>query len=1641
MSAAGHGAPVDVLRKGAIVACLVGGMVLLHRFAVPSESFDPRALLAVGFVVLAAYAIGELAEAARLPHLTGYLVTGLLLGDSAAEILREGRLGLTLPAPFDHGLLGERVLSQLGLFDTLALALICLSAGGALSIERLRAGGVRIAALLAAQALFILPAFAALALMMSGSVPGLSIPALGSLSLTAVLAIGAVLASIALETSPAATIAIVKGAGADGPYTRLVVPVVVLKDVLVVASFAAASSFVSAQLGLAAGRGLAGSLVDIGLAIAIGLAFAGAMHAYVKLVGAELLLFLIATVFFAAFTADRLHLPLALVYLASGFALANFSDASAAVVREVERLSAPVYVVFFTLSGAKLHIDLILRMAPLALLCVVMRLAAMSAGTWVGARLSGAVPVVRRYGWLAFVSHAGLALSLTAKLHEQIPGELGDALFALVLAAIALNEMMGPVMLQLGLGLAGDLPGAAPGATTPSRPPEPSLDESRGWQPLGIPAFDDAVSDLALGMGERLASARELGVGAVESRARARIARLRADVAHVAVWIAARQEQLVDALPAASELAALARRWRDLCMEAAREPGGWDPTAVIAALDALVAELPEAIAAEIPAESLAPRAERLSRRVRRRIARARQRVRRSDREIRVRELGRFHVARAVGALGRAVAPLGRLDTHLADQMGAWMAALAPILAGAHEDPIGQLRAIDEEMSAAIKEVRRTVRAVDAAVAQAVGAVPRAIADDARALGTPDLAYRERRYSLVFGERSRGIAEIAAGLAATRATASAALTTRALALVVTAFEAFSRASVASWARPEGERMGALVRRADLAIGAIDAALEEMDAALDADRPPDALRAPISRLASETSAELGSIAGGLRDAAAPLADGTPVARLVDTLLVEAGNAGDSYTFGSGALRRGREVRVRDLLTANTETALAQHLLLWAHGVAAQLVAVADELEELDRIVAFNAERSAEVLAGAVDPAAAERARELVREALVRPVRLCTGRVRAALVRTTEGRSGDGAGAAIEGVLERIRAETAPGTLEGIRSFSGELGTRVRDRLRALAAVARHGAVSSAVALLAADPVDEGRRWLVGDDHDGPVRAPWSSIDLPEVYLRLFADRSLATRDMATGWGPTVAGLVECLRDRRKATRAAALTGTDEVGGAAVLAAVAHELRGAVVRHTFSGPVREAPVWVAPGWTGKTIEIMGLEWLFTLSRDGGGLLRDLRTAILADAGRNAFLVYADAPVWAAACRLSGLDGAFSDVRQLPRLDARALEEAIASRHGMSGFTADFEGVRGLGRITAVLGLTESELARRAWFLALHRTSRGVLHDSVRRWMAAIQGFDAARGAVRLGGVPRVPERVLAELPAEDAVVLLQVLRQGWISVGQFGELFASSPDRALSALSDLDRRGLLLWKGDRWVLPGHLRVPLHDALVERGWIPSAEPPPRQGAAVSAARGAVAVASVATVAWGIGSIAVRLGAPGWITAGVLLFAGRDLATDFVAGLVVWADGRVRRDRWIAVGGVEGRVVRASPTACWLDAPGGRRIAVPWRAFVAHTASVAQGVAQEVGVAMLDVGAPGSVLRDALTQALASSPWVSSGYAPEIARDPAVPGRWLVRARLEDARFQASFASSLELCSAGVGREAGHSDHATRTLTERTTD
>jgi Kef-type K+ transport system membrane component KefB len=624
-------------RQITVIVLLLFGMAALYQFEqFAQDGFDPSGMLAFGFVVLASYTIGGLVAQIRLPHITGYLIAGLVFGPSLANALT----GLDLPAPFDKGILNAEVIEQLSLFDTLAVALIALTAGGELKIEGLKKGFRAISSILAAQIVSVGVLVTAFFWLISGAVPYVGLPGVEGLPMVTALAVGAMVASVSLATSPAATIAVIMESRAAGAMTRNVLSVVVLKDVVVVVAFAIAQVVVAQQIGVTAVEGgIAAYLMKhIVFSIIFGAVVVGGLMAlYIRYVNQELLIFVVGVVFLVAFIAAELGWDPVLVFLAAGFGVTNFSKTGHRLIETVERLSLPVYVVFFTLAGAKLHLEQLQQVALFAVALVGVRAFAIYSGTKLGSRFAKADEATQTFGWMGFVSQAGVSILLAAIVGNTF-GELGQSLETLIIGGVAINELIGPVLFKMGLTLSGEAStGRASLAPTrhlsvkpPSMRPESAEGEARQLEPWpeqvgkkdlwGTPLqtksaeLNSRMQDLA---GDLQSIVREVSTGPLRDfqlDAGKYLRDLRREFLrhHRRLTVQARAEggaerdELVTMLRSAqSDLAA---HWRGIVLgrSVTLAKLNWTPEIVLENVDGLVDELPDVVTAPYEDQSYGP---------------------------------------------------------------------------------------------------------------------------------------------------------------------------------------------------------------------------------------------------------------------------------------------------------------------------------------------------------------------------------------------------------------------------------------------------------------------------------------------------------------------------------------------------------------------------------------------------------------------------------------------------------------------------------------------------------------------------------------------------------------------------------------------------------------------------------------------------------------------------------------------------------------------------------------------------------------------------------------------------------------------------------------------------------------------------
>jgi Kef-type K+ transport system membrane component KefB len=418
----------------AALAVVFGVLYSSSRFA--SGTASQAALVsALGFLLLAGTLMAELVEVLGLPHLTGFLGAGIIAG------------------PYVLGLIDLPTVKQLTPVNTLALALIALAGGAELRLEHLRRGLRSLVVATAIQSLAVGTLVAGAFVLARPLVPFAR-----ALTTGGIVAVALLWGIVATSRSPSATLGILAQTHARGPLTSFALGFVMSSDVIVIVLLAAGMAI--ARPLLEPGTPLSlhefGALGhEIAAGISVGTTLGLVLAVYLRLVGKQLVVVFVALGFGATEVLRYLQFDPLLTFVVAGFVVQNLSKQGEKLLHAIEGTGSVVYVLFFASSGADLDIPLLRNLWPLALLLAGVR----AITTFGAARASSFIardePVLRRWGWTALVAQAGLTQGLAAIVEREYP-VFGSQFRALVIANVALNAIVGPILFKLALDRAGE---------------------------------------------------------------------------------------------------------------------------------------------------------------------------------------------------------------------------------------------------------------------------------------------------------------------------------------------------------------------------------------------------------------------------------------------------------------------------------------------------------------------------------------------------------------------------------------------------------------------------------------------------------------------------------------------------------------------------------------------------------------------------------------------------------------------------------------------------------------------------------------------------------------------------------------------------------------------------------------------------------------------------------------------------------------------------------------------------------------------------------------------------------------------------------------------------------------------------------
>lgn len=426
--------------------------------------FGSILIYTAGFAIIAVASqqIAQIFLKIRFPLITGFLLTGLVAG------------------PFIFGLLDQEGVKDIAYLNDLSLAFIAFAAGSELYLKELRSriksiawnttGQLFITLILGSGAVFFL---------------GDHIPFMQDMDVSTRVAVSLLAGVIFVARSPASAIAVINELRAKGPFVQVALGVTVVKDVLVIILFAIIFSVSDT---LITGAGFSGVFIlfllgELVLSFLMGLAL-GRLMAFVLVqdILKEFKVVFVLAIGFSIYLLSgyvkehshdwlghEVYLEPLLICIIGSFWLTNFSRARGVFHEILESTGPYIYVIFFTLTGASMSLDVLSEVWVIALILFGVRLVSMVIAGYVGGTLGGDPKEFRAINWMPYVTQAGVGLGLAIVIADSYP-VWGKEFATIVIGVIVLNQLVGPPLFKWAIQKVGE---------DHSRKPTPEFDGIR----------------------------------------------------------------------------------------------------------------------------------------------------------------------------------------------------------------------------------------------------------------------------------------------------------------------------------------------------------------------------------------------------------------------------------------------------------------------------------------------------------------------------------------------------------------------------------------------------------------------------------------------------------------------------------------------------------------------------------------------------------------------------------------------------------------------------------------------------------------------------------------------------------------------------------------------------------------------------------------------------------------------------------------------------------------------------------------------------------------------------------------------------------------------------------------------------------
>ena len=407
-----------------------------------------QALLSLSISLFAGLMLSRLAKLVKLPAVTAYLVAGIVVGPYVLGAFGVSGLGFVSLADVE----------SYSIICDVALGFIAFSIGNEFRLSQLKQIGKQATVIGILQAVVTTIVVDAALIVLHFIMPD-------KLSLASAITLGA----IATATAPAATLMVVRQYKAKGKLTDILLPVVALDDAVGLVIFAV--SFGIARAMQSGSFDVISVLVEPTLEVVLSILLGAVMgllftffekffHSRSKRLAMSVTFVLLTVALsMTSFDIGGVHIAFSslLVCMMLGTVFCNVCDFSEELMDRIDRWTAPIFILFFVLSGAELDLSVFGDGAVviIGVVYIIFRSLGKYTGAYSSSRIVKCEDSITKYLGITLLPQAGVALGMAIKAHAL--GADGAIVANITLFAVLVYEIVGPSLTKWALHKSGDI--------------------------------------------------------------------------------------------------------------------------------------------------------------------------------------------------------------------------------------------------------------------------------------------------------------------------------------------------------------------------------------------------------------------------------------------------------------------------------------------------------------------------------------------------------------------------------------------------------------------------------------------------------------------------------------------------------------------------------------------------------------------------------------------------------------------------------------------------------------------------------------------------------------------------------------------------------------------------------------------------------------------------------------------------------------------------------------------------------------------------------------------------------------------------------------------------------------------------------